>query len=76
MLPAIKKMEELETLIYVQLMELYTFDLEIELLAEKLKNTQTGIEPIKDPYPWQQPNTWPNHPPVLYGPYIVTCDGY
>jgi hypothetical protein len=58
--------------IYQQLLELYIFDLEVELLAEKLKNVNTGVPPIPVPYPWQQPGYIPPSNP--YGPpWIVTC---
>ena len=50
-------MTELQHLIYEQLLELYIFDLEIEVLSEKLKNIQDGvynIPPVPPPYPWQK----------------------
>lgn len=61
-------------LIYIQLLELYAFDLEVELLAEKLKNkTPTQIQP-KFPWEYPSPNPW-NQPAPYYGPpYIVTCN--
>jgi hypothetical protein len=76
--------EQLVQEIYTQLLELYIFDLEVELLAEKLKNVNIGIPPIRVPYPWEQSPSpgWPTHPPVLpypwekptpvwYGPYYT-----
>lgn len=56
-------------LIYQQLLELYIFDLEVELLAEKLKNVHPLPQPQPSPIyvpPTIQP--WPYHPP-----WIVTC---
>jgi hypothetical protein len=74
-------MTDLTQEIYQQLLELYIFDLEVELLAEKLKNANTGIPPIPVRYPWEnpQPNPWtqpwrPGDAPIYYGPpYNVTC---
>jgi hypothetical protein len=61
-------------LIYQQLLELYILDLEIELLAEKLKNVNTGTPQIPVPYPWQRPPQGPWFEPYYYGPpYRVTC---
>ena len=66
-------------LIYQQLLELYIFDLEVELLAEKLKNINIGVPQIPVQYPWQPqrpPEFWP-HDPYRYDPpgppWIVTC---
>lgn len=65
----------LEQEIYIQLLELYTFDLEVELLVEKLSHVKTGNPPMTVPYPWDHPspNPW-NQPSPYYGPpYKVTC---
>ena len=78
-------MTELQHLIYEQLLELYIFDLEIEVLSEKLKNIpyQPPVQPNNPlaPYPWDKTPVnpwWPNNPPIYYGPpYKVTCsNGY
>lgn len=64
-------------LIYQQLLELYIFDLEVELLGEKLKNVNTGIPQIPVQYPWyQQPPSIPRpNTGDWYGPpYYVTCE--
>jgi hypothetical protein len=74
-------MTELQQLIYEQLLELYIFDLEIEVLSEKLKNIhyQPPVQPNSPlaPYPWDKTPVnpwWPNNPPIYYGPpYKVTC---
>jgi hypothetical protein len=74
-------MTELEKEIYIQLLELYQYDLEVELMCEKLKNVKTGNPPMAVPYPWEQPqpNPWtqpwrPGDAPIYYGPpYRVTC---
>jgi hypothetical protein len=61
-------------LIYQQLLELYIYDLEVELLAEKLRNVRLP-EPIQNPYPWTQPNpyVWPKQHDFWYQPpYKVT----
>ena len=63
-------MTELEHLIYEQLLELYLWDLEVELLSEKLKNLNTGTPPIHVPYPWDKPYQ-PRNP--WEPPWIVTC---
>jgi hypothetical protein len=56
-------------LIYIQLLELYAFDLEVELLAEKLNNARP-MTPYPSPVyqPVTTPQPWPYHPP-----WIVTC---
>lgn len=70
--------------IYTQLLELYAYDLEVEVLSEKLKNVaqQPSIQPINPnnplaPYPWDRtpanPNPWtqpwrPGDAPIYYGP--------
>ena len=65
-------MTELEQLIYQQLLELYIYDLEVELLAEKLNNARP-MTPY--PAPVYQPTypspaaPWPTHPS-----WIVTCN--
>ena len=69
--------DDLTQAIYTQLLELYAFDLEIELLSEQLKNINTGTPPIPVPYPWEKPyaprNPWES--PYYYGPpFIVTCE--
>ena len=56
----------LEQEIYLDLLELYCFDLEIELAAEKFRPTWTP-QPVQ-PQPYQpQPYPWPNY-------YTVTCE--
>lgn len=73
--------DDLTLAIYNQLLELYAWDLEVELLSEKLKNVARQIPEMpvvppvpRSPYPWDQPNTWPNTNPIYYGPpYKVTC---
>lgn len=75
-------MDQLTQEIYTQLLELYAFDLEVELLSEKLRN----ISPPQDtptPYPWDRNRTWPSpntnpldpwNTPFYYDtPYKVTC---
>lgn len=58
----------LTDLIYQQLLELYIFDLEVELMAEKLKNAGP-MTPYPAPvYAPTVPQPWPYHPP-----WIVTC---
>lgn len=47
--------------IYIQLLELYTFDLEVELLSETLKNVRTLPYPPVNPTPWQD-ERWPRYP--------------
>ena len=67
-------LNDLTALIYAQLLELYIFDLEVEILSEKLKNIpyQPPVQPT--PYPWDKPIPWPNTQPFYYGPpYKVTC---
>ena len=71
---------ELHHLIYEQLMELYLWDLEIELLSEKLKNVNSGTPQIPVPYPWEKPyqprspwDQWDQTPHRLGPPWIVTC---
>ena len=71
-------MTELQHLIYEQLLELYLWDLEIELLSEKLKNINTGTPQIPVPYPWEKPyqprNPWDT--PFYYSrpPWKITCE--
>jgi hypothetical protein len=70
-------LNDLTALIYAQLLELYIFDLEVEILSEKLKNIpyQPPVQPVpRTPYPWDQPSIpWPNTQPFYYGPpYKVT----
>jgi hypothetical protein len=68
-------MDQLTNEIYIQLLELYQYDLEVELMCEKLKNVKTSNPPITVPFPWEypSPNPW-NQPPPYYGPpYKVTC---
>ena len=70
-------LNDLTALIYAQLLELYIFDLEVEILSEKLKNIpfHPPVQPVpRTPYPWDQPIPWPNTQPFYYGPpYKVTC---
>ena len=66
--------DDLTLAIYAQLLELYLWDVEVELMAEKLKNSQLPA-PIS-PFQWPRPNDpyWPQINPIWYGPpYIVTC---
>jgi hypothetical protein len=66
--------DDLTLAIYNQLLELYAWDLEVELLSEKLKNVNTGNPPIPVRFPWEypSPNPW-NQPVPYYGPpYKVT----
>jgi len=65
-------MNELTLEIYAQLLELYTFDLEVELLAEKLLNARLP-QPIVAPQ-WPRPNDpyWPQINPIWYGPNTVS----
>jgi len=74
--------DQLTQEIYQQLLLLYIYDLEVELLAEKLKNVNTGIPQIPVHYPWERwvqdqndHRTWPpQQPGYWYGPpYKVTC---
>ena len=76
-------MTELQHLIYEQLLELYLWDLEIELLSEQLKNINTGTPPIPVPYPWEKPyyprSPWESPfylspPNPLDPPWRVTCE--
>ena len=64
--------DDLVMAIYAQLLELYTFDLEVELLAEKLLNTRLP-QPIVAPQ-WPRPNDpyWPQINPIWYGPNTVS----
>ena len=65
-------MNELTLEIYAQLLELYAFDLEVELLAEKLLNTRLP-QPIVAPQ-WPRPNDpyWPQINPIWYGPNTIS----
>ena len=58
-------MDQLTLEIYQQLLEYYISDLEVELLAEKIKNVNIGVPQIPVRHPWD--------PPYYYGPLPVTC---
>ena len=76
-------MDQLTNEIYTQLLELYAYDLEVEVLAEKLRKVAPPQD-IPTPYPWDKqvspwdkpyipPNPWDT--PYYYGPpYKVTCE--
>ena len=56
--------------IYNQLLELYTLDLEAELMVEKLKKV-CPPQDLPVPYPWDRLRTWPNTTPNPWGPDII-----
>ena len=62
--------DELVVAIYTQLLELYIFDLEVELLAEKLRKAYPP-QPIVAPQ-WQRDPYWPQINPIWYGPNTVS----
>lgn len=74
-LPVYFVSDDLTLLIYNQLLELYAWDLEVELMSEKLKNVMPLGAP--SPYPWDRNRVYPPLDPwntPYYGPpYKVTC---
>lgn len=71
--------DELTQLIYIQLLELHTIDMEIENMglylqvqALQLTKNMPHLPPPIPPNPWHQPPYIPN-PPIYYGPpYVIT----
>ena len=73
-------MNQLTLEIYQQLLEYYISDLEVELLAEKIKNVNIGVPQIPVRHPWDKsdnPYIQPRNPwdtPYYYGPLpYTTC---